>query len=67
VKELGNGIEVFNSVPTAIHCFAKNHENCAKAILYAISLRGNADTIAAMAGAITGAHRSEGKYRGRVD
>ncbi|MHC1628539.1 MAG: ADP-ribosylglycohydrolase family protein [Candidatus Nezhaarchaeales archaeon] len=59
VKELGNGVEAFNSVPTAIYCFAKNHEDYAKAILYAVSLKGDADTIAAMTGAIAGAHHGE--------
>ena len=59
VKELGNGVEAFNSVPTAIYCFAKNHEDYAKAVLYAVSLRGDADTIAAMTGAIAGAHHGE--------
>lgn len=59
VRELGNGIEAFNSVPTAIYCFAKNHESYAKSVLCAISLGGDADTIAAMTGAIAGAFHGE--------
>lgn len=59
VKRLGNGVEAFESVPTAIYCFAKNHEDYAKVVLYAISLGGDTDTIAAMAGAIAGAYHGE--------
>jgi poly(ADP-ribose) glycohydrolase ARH3 len=59
VRELGNGIEAPNSVPTAIHCFAKNRDNYVKAVLYAVSLGGDTDTIAAMAGAIAGAYLGE--------
>jgi len=54
VKELGNGIEAFNSVPTAIYCFAWA-ESFQESILFAISLGGDTDTIAAMTGAISGA------------
>ena len=54
VKELGNGIEAFNSVPTAIYCFART-ESFQESILDAISLGGDTDTIAAMTGAISGA------------
>ena len=52
--QLGNGIEAFNSVPTAIYCFARL-ETFQESILYAISLGGDTDTIAAMTGAINGA------------
>ncbi|MEM0083619.1 MAG: ADP-ribosylglycohydrolase family protein [Candidatus Nezhaarchaeales archaeon] len=59
IRELGNGIESFNSVPTAIYCFAKNHDSYLKSILYAVSLGGDADTIASMTGAIAGAFHGE--------
>ena len=59
VRKLGNGIEAPNSVPTAIYCFAKNRDNYVKTVLYAVSLRGDADTIVAMAGAIAGAYLCE--------
>lgn len=58
-RELGNGVEAFNSVPTAIYCFAKNHQNYARTVSYAISLGGDTDTIAAMSGAIAGAYHGE--------
>jgi len=59
VRELGNGVEAPNSVPTAIYCFAKNYDSYVKSVLYAVSLGGDSDTIAAMAGAIAGAYHGE--------
>jgi len=59
IRNLGNTVEAFNSVPTAIYCFAKKHQSCAGAVLYAVSLGGDTDTIGAMTGAITGAYRGE--------
>ena len=56
IRNLGNGVEALNSVPTAIYCFAKHHESYAKAVLYAISLGGDTDTIGAMTGAVAGAY-----------
>ena len=56
IKMLGNTVEAFNSVPTAIYCFAKNHQSYAKAVLYAVSLGGDTDTLGAMTGAIAGAY-----------
>jgi len=54
--ELGNGIEAFNSVPAAIYSFLANPDSFAEAVLYAISLGGDTDTIGAMTGAISGAY-----------
>jgi poly(ADP-ribose) glycohydrolase ARH3 len=59
VKTLGNGIEAFNSVPTAIYSFAKNYYDFTKALRYAISLGGDTDTIGAMTGGIAGAYHGE--------
>ncbi len=56
VIELGNGIEAFNSVPTAIYSFLVHPDSFAGAVLYAISLGGDTDTIGAMTGAISGAY-----------
>ena len=55
-RELGNGVEAYNSVPTAIYCFLRNWGSFEEAVLYAISLGGDADTIGAMTGAISGAY-----------
>jgi poly(ADP-ribose) glycohydrolase ARH3 len=56
VAELGNGIEAFNSVPAAIFSFLLHYDSFSEAVLYAISLGGDTDTIGAMAGAISGAY-----------
>ena len=56
VAELGNGIEAFNSVPTAIFSFLLHHDSFSEAVLYAVSLGGDTDTIGAMTGAISGAY-----------
>ncbi|HEX75580.1 MAG TPA: hypothetical protein G4O12_03240 [Dehalococcoidia bacterium] len=56
VAELGNGIEAFNSVPTAIYSFLSHPRSFSEAVLYAISLGGDTDTIGAMTGAISGAY-----------
>lgn len=56
VCELGHGIEAFNSVPTAIFAFLSHPQDFASAIVYAVSLGGDTDTIASMAGAISGAY-----------
>ena len=56
VEKLGNGVEAFNSVPTAIYSYLRK-QNSMETIEYAISLGGDTDTIACMAGAIAGAHK----------
>jgi len=56
VRELGNGIEAFNSVPTAIYSFLSHPQSFEEAVLYAVSLGGDTDTIGAMTGAISGAY-----------
>ena len=53
---LGNGIEAPSSVPTAIHCFLRQPQSYKDTVTYAVSLGGDTDTIAAMAGAISGAY-----------
>jgi poly(ADP-ribose) glycohydrolase ARH3 len=56
VLELGNGIEAFNSVPTAIYSFLSQPHSFTRAVFLAISLGGDTDTIGAMTGAISGAY-----------
>jgi len=55
IAELGHGIEAFNSVPTAIFSFLSHPGDFAATVAYAVSLGGDTDTIASMAGAIAGA------------
>lgn len=56
VLELGNGIEAHTAVPAAIFSFVANPDSFERAVIYAISLGGDTDTIGAMAGAISGAY-----------
>ncbi len=56
VTELGHGIEAYNSVPTAIYSFLSHPHSFEEAVIYAISLGGDTDTIGAMTGAISGAY-----------
>lgn len=54
--ELGNGIEAFNSVPAAIYSFLVHPDFFTQAVVDAVSLGGDTDTIGAMTGAISGAY-----------
>ncbi len=56
LPEIGNGIEAIESVPTAIACFTLTPNSYVETITNAIFLGGDTDTIAAMAGAISGAY-----------
>jgi poly(ADP-ribose) glycohydrolase ARH3 len=71
VAELGHGIEAFNSVPTAIYSFLSFPNSFARAVLSAISLGGDTDTIGAMTGAISGAYLGVDsiptQWRGRLE
>ncbi len=64
VRTLGNSVEAFNSVPTAIYAFAATG-SFEEAVRYAVSLGGDTDTIGAMAGAITGAYYGREAIPGR--
>jgi poly(ADP-ribose) glycohydrolase ARH3 len=52
----GNGLEAHRSVVTALACFAASPEDYLTTIQYAIGQGNDTDTLAAMAGAISGAH-----------
>ncbi|MFQ6040646.1 MAG: ADP-ribosylglycohydrolase family protein [Candidatus Poribacteria bacterium] len=56
VNTLGNGITCFDSIPAAIYSFLSHHESFESAVVYAVNLGGDADTIGAMTGAISGAY-----------
>jgi poly(ADP-ribose) glycohydrolase ARH3 len=56
LAQLGNGIEALESAPTAIACFGLTPDSYEETIGNAIFLGGDTDTIAAMAGAISGAY-----------
>jgi poly(ADP-ribose) glycohydrolase ARH3 len=56
LQRLGNGIEALESVPTALASFALTPESYADTIANVIFLGGDTDTMAAMAGAVSGAY-----------
>ena len=56
IKLLGNGGEAFNSVPMAIYCFLRYLNSFEISVTYAVNLGGDADTLGAMTGAISGAY-----------
>ena len=56
IDQLGNGIKASESVPTAIYAFLRQPSSFGEVVTYAISLGGDTDTIACMAGALAGAH-----------
>jgi ADP-ribosylglycohydrolase len=55
VDVLGNGRSALGSVVTAAYCFARHPDDFERAIATALALGGNASSIAAMTGAISGA------------
>lgn len=56
IYELGNGFEALTSVPTALYSFLSRNDRFESPVTYAVSLGGDADTIGAMAGALSGAY-----------
>ncbi len=71
VRELGNGVEAHRSVPTALCSFLLHFGSFKEALLYAVGLGGDTDTIGAMTGALSGAYHGEGgipeEWRERVE
>lgn len=55
VSIIGNDSRGFTSVPAAIFAFLSNWGSFEEAVVYAVSLGGDTDTIGAMTGAIAGA------------
>jgi poly(ADP-ribose) glycohydrolase ARH3 len=63
---LGNRIEALHSVPTAIASFALTPESFEATISNVIFLGGDTDTLAAMAGALSGAYVGAGRLPKRL-
>jgi poly(ADP-ribose) glycohydrolase ARH3 len=59
IAQLGNGIEAYKAVPAALYALLRHAGSFAEVVAYAISLGGDTDTIASMAGALAGAHLGE--------
>lgn len=63
---LGNRIEALHSVPTAIASFALTPESFEATVSNVIFLGGDTDTLAAMAGALSGAYLGTGRLPTRL-
>ena len=63
---LGSSLEAHRSVVTAIACFAASPDRYEDAVARAIGLGDDTDTLAAMAGALCGAHLGVGAVPGRL-
>ncbi len=63
---LGNQIEALHSVPTAIASFALTPDSFEATISNVIFLGGDTDTLAAMAGALSGAYLGAGRLPSRL-
>lgn len=59
VAALGNGIAAIDSVPTALFAFLRTPSSFDEVIRFAMKLGGDVDTIASMAGALSGAYLGE--------
>jgi len=59
ITQLGHDSSAPNSVPTAIYCFLSHPHSFHDALVYAVGLGGDTDTIAAMTGALSGAYHGK--------
>lgn len=66
LARLGNRIEALHSVPTAIASFALTPESFEETVGHVILLGGDTDTLAAMAGALSGAYLGAGRLPSRL-
>jgi len=53
---LGHGVAAIEAVPAALYAFFAHSQSFEEAIVYAVGLGGDTDTIGAMAGALSGAY-----------
>lgn len=55
-EELGTGVSALESVPVALYCFLSHPQDFERVIHEAIFVGGDVDTLASMAGALSGAY-----------
>lgn len=56
LHQIGSSAYVAESVAAALYCFARHPDDFSAAVLTAVNAGGDSDTIAAMTGALVGAH-----------
>ena len=66
LADLGNRIEALHSVPTGVASFALTPDSFEETIGNVILLGGDTDTLAAMAGAVSGAYLGAGRLPARL-
>jgi len=66
LAELGNRIEALHSVPTALASFALSPESFEATVSSVIFLGGDTDTLAAMAGALSGSYLGASRLPARL-
>lgn len=67
-SRLGHGVAALDSVPAALYAFLQSPASFEETIRFAMRLGGDVDTIAAMAGALSGAYLGESAIpRGWID
>ncbi len=59
ISQLGNDVTASNSVCTAIYAFLSHHRSFEEAVVYAVNLGGDTDTLGALTGAISGAYHGK--------
>lgn len=64
-ETLGTGLEAKEAVPMAIYCFLHARDSFEQVIQQAVFLGGDTDTIASMAGSLSGAYLGEKAIPGR--
>lgn len=55
VYYLGNDVQAHKSIPLAVYCFLNNYHSFKDAVVCAVNMGGDTDTLGAMTGAIAGA------------
>lgn len=58
-RDIGNGIEAVEAVPAALAAFLSNVDSFTETVSFAVAIGGDTDTIASMAGALSGAYLGE--------
>jgi ADP-ribosylglycohydrolase len=56
VSRLGHGVAAIEAVPVALYAFLAHSQSFEEAVVYAVGLGGDTDTIGAMTGALSGAY-----------
>lgn len=65
VSRLGHGVAAIEAVPAALYAFLAHSQSFEEAVVYAVGLGGDTDTIGAMTGALSGAYLGDSQIPAR--